>query len=91
MTNMTLNFLERKTRFEKGGAGAAPTVSSTPPPPTNTSVEVQQARRQAAKEAAKRKGLAATTFAGETGGYRPTLMGNAPATGTQPKATVLGG
>ena len=78
-------------QFHKGGGGGSPTVVSTPPPPTTTSVEVQQAQRQARKEAAKRKGLASTTFAGETGGYKPaTLLGESASAGAQ-KTTILGG
>lgn len=81
-----------------GGGAAAPagsTVVSTPPPPTAQSVEVQMARREAAKQAAKRKGLQQTVLAGETGGYKPqdtrgaTVLGNG-VTATQ-KNTYLGG
>lgn len=54
-----------------GGGGGSQRVDSSPPPPTTSSVEVQQAQRDAARQAAKRKGLTSTILAGETGGYNP--------------------
>jgi hypothetical protein len=93
--------LNQLIQFHKGGSSgggqaqaAQNTIVSSPPPPTTQSVEVQQAQRQAAKDAAKKRGLKQTILAGETGGYKP----GAPAGGTilagasgEQKASTLGG
>lgn len=88
---ITRGLLKHSFLFKMGGGGgggpAQTTVQSSPPPPTNQSVEVQEAQRDARKQAAKRKGVASTVLAGETGGYQVPGMG---ATGSG-KPTVLGG
>lgn len=90
--------LHELTKFHKNSGGgaagpAAQTIASSPPPPTTQSVEVQQAQREAAKQAAKKRGMSQTILAGETGGYKapssgPTLLSGAQTPG---KSTVLGG
>ncbi len=88
--------LHELTKHYKGASGgaAAPvqqTITSAPPPPTTQSVEVQQAQRDAAKQAAKRRGLNQTVLAGETGGYKPSGMGSTVLQGQLPqKQPTLG-
>jgi hypothetical protein len=52
-----------------------PTVEPTPPPPTMSLLEVQNARDQVKRDAGKRKGMRKSVVAGETGGYRKSMLG----------------
>jgi len=81
------DFLSRMTVYYKGGGGgsSAPIITSSAPPPTSTSVEVTQAKKDVKVQAARRKGIAATILAGETGGYKNPFP--APAGGGK---TLLG-
>jgi hypothetical protein len=88
----TLNEL---IQFHKGGGGGAAqpvqtTLTSAPPPPTTQSVEVQQAQRDAAKQAAKRRGMNQTVLAGETGGFKAPLGGGSTVLQGAQKQTTLG-
>lgn len=61
--------------FKLGGGGGGSSSAKTPPviaatpPVTASAAEVMQAGQQQRKDAAKRKGMARTLLAGETGGY----------------------
>jgi len=71
MNNPFKQFSSGDTRLFKGGGGGSTQVvqaAPTPTPPvTQTMSDVTQASRQARRDAKKRKGLASTIFAGETG------------------------
>lgn len=54
-----------------------PVTPPPPPPPTATesNIEAQNKASQQAKDAKRRKGVAASLIAGETGGYRSSATG----------------
>lgn len=54
-----------------------------PPPPTQSSADVQESATEAQRQALKRSGYQNTTYAGDTGGFKSTLLGG--------EATSLGG
>jgi hypothetical protein len=55
---------------------AAPAPVTTPPPPTQMSADIQVAEDQARRAAANRYGFMRTTYAGNTGGYMGSPLGN---------------
>jgi hypothetical protein len=69
MFNPFKQFRDGDTSLFKGG-GTPPPAPTPVPPVTSTSRDVLQASRQARVDAKKRRGLASTLFAGETGGFQ---------------------
>jgi len=75
MRNQRRN-LEQLSRHHKGGGGGGdiPPAVAPPPPIQTKAVDIQQASKDIKVQQKRRRGIASTTQAGETGAGQSTIM-----------------